>query len=56
MCKRRLGILLSISIMLAASATSMIGCGKKGSLYLPDATQQQSDSEQSEKKSKKKKQ
>ncbi len=56
MRKRHLGILLSIAIMLAATATSMTGCGKKGALYLPDATQQQSDSEQSEKKSKKQKQ
>ncbi len=56
MRKRRLGILLSIAIMLAGTATSMTGCGKKGPLYLPDATQQQSDGEQSEKKSKKQKQ
>ena len=56
MRKRHLGMLLSIGIMLAATATSITGCGKKGPLYLPDATQQQSDSEQSEKKSKKQKQ
>jgi predicted small lipoprotein YifL len=56
MRERRLGILLSIAIMLVATATSMTGCGKKGPLYLPDPTQQQSDDEQSEKKSKKQKQ
>ena len=56
MRKRNLGILLSIVIILAASAMSIIGCGKKGPLYLPDATQQPSDGEQSEKKSKKQKQ
>ena len=56
MRKPRLSLLLSIVIMLAATATSMTGCGKKGPLYLPDATQQQSDGEQSDKKSKKQKQ
>ena len=56
MRKRHLGMLLSIGIMLAATATSITGCGKKGPLYLPDVAQPQSDSEQSEKKSKKQKQ
>lgn len=60
MRKRSLITLLSIAIVLA-TATIMTGCGKKGPLYLPDATQpdatqQQSDDEQSEKKSKKQKQ
>lgn len=56
MRKLRLGKLLSIGILLAATAAGISACGKKGPLYLPDATQQQSDSEQSEKKSKKQKQ
>ena len=56
MRKRHLGMLLLIGTMLAATATSITGCGKKGPLYLPDATQEQPDNEQSEKKSKKQKQ
>lgn len=56
MRKRHLSMLLLIGTMLAATATSITGCGKKGPLYLPDATQEQPDSEQSEKKSKKQKQ
>lgn len=56
MRKRRLGTLLSICIMLGTIAASTTGCGKKGALYIPDATEQQSDREQSEKKSKKQKQ